>query len=185
MRKRIKWLFPLLLTLNMGVQAAILQQDSHSEPSVPQIPGGIWEAPDGNGGFIGVNLWEVPASLGHGGPAPKNDEPDRPVLQIGVFQRSNARVRCGEENFFDTGWRGPLHGSSSCYAHELLRVHYPATAPHDIPIDLELTFDPKNDVWKCHFHRGAFDANVTLNRAQNRPSHDQELCVGRPAPDED
>ena len=75
MRKRIKWLFPLLLALNMGVQAAILQQYSHSEPSVSQTPGGIWEAPDRNGGFIGVNLWEVPASLGHGGPAPKTTNP--------------------------------------------------------------------------------------------------------------
>lgn len=183
MQKRTKWQLILVLTLNIGAQIAIPQQHSYSVPSMPRTPVGIWEAEDGRGGFIGINLWEVPASLGHGGPAAKNDDPDRHVLQIGVYQRSKARVLCGEENFFDTGWRGPQNGSSANYAHELLTIHYPATAPGDTPIDLELTFDPKNDAWKGRFHRRAFDANVTLSRAPNRPSHDQELCSGRPPSD--
>jgi hypothetical protein len=44
---------------------------------------------------------------------------------------------------------------------------------------LELTFNPQEDTWKGHFHRGAFDENVTLTRAPNRPSHDQELCLAK------
>ena len=63
----------------------------------PQLPVGIWELADQEGGAIGINLWRVPASLGHGGQLLKSGEKDYPVLQIGVYQRVKAKVRCGEE----------------------------------------------------------------------------------------
>jgi hypothetical protein len=179
MQKRTKCLLISVLTLRMGVQTAISQQYDSSASSMPQSPVGIWEAPDGSGGIIGLNLWEVPASLGHGGPPLARDEKDYPVLQIGVYQRVKAKVRCGEENFFDAGWRGPTFGTTTSYQHQTLAIHYPGSKG-DWPIDVQLTFDAQEDVWKGRFHRGPFDENVTLIRAPDRPSHDQELCFSGP-----
>jgi hypothetical protein len=177
MQKRTKWLLILVLTLKIGSQTAIPQQYDSPAPTVTHSPIGIWEAPDGSGGVIGLNLWEEPASLGHGGPPLARDEKDYPVLQIGVYQRVKAKVRCGEENFFDAGWRGPTFGSTTNHQHQTLTIHSPGNKS-DWPIDVQLTFDVQADVWKGRFHRGPFDENITLIRVADRPSHDGELCFG-------
>jgi hypothetical protein len=174
MQKRRTW---LVLTLTMGLQTAFPRQyDSHA-PTVTNSPVGIWEAPDGSGGAIGLNLWEEPASLGHGGPPLAKDEKDYPVLQIGVYRRVKAKVRCGEENFFDAGWRGPTFGSTTSFQHQTLAIHYPGSKG-DWTIDVQVTFVAQEDVWKGRFHRGPFDENVTLIRVPDRHSHDGGLCFG-------
>jgi hypothetical protein len=89
-----------VFTVTMVRQQAIPQSPDNWVPN-PQLPVGIWELADQEGGAIGINLWRVPASLGHGGQLLKTGEKDYPVLQIGVYQRVKAKVRCGEENFFE------------------------------------------------------------------------------------
>jgi hypothetical protein len=164
------------LAQSLRAQHAIPKQNDPSVPNMAQLPVGIWEIAGENGGGIGSNLWEAPASAWHGGPPPKDNEISQPVLLFGVYQRANAKVGCLEENFSDTGWRGARYGSSAGYAHELLRAYYPGHSMSDPPVDTELIFDPQKDIWKAHFRRGSFDGNVVLNRAPNRPSHDQDLC---------
>jgi hypothetical protein len=127
MQKQTKWLLISVLTLNMGLKIAVPQQYHSPAPAMPQSPVGIWEAPDGRGGVIGLNLWEEPASLGHGGPPLARDEKDYPVLQIGVYQRVKAKVRCGEENYFDAGWRGPTFGTTTNYHNQRLAIHSPGS----------------------------------------------------------
>ena len=177
---RRKWLPIFVLTLTMVQQQAIPQSKDNWTPN-PQMPVGIWELTDQEGGAIGINIWRVPASSGHGGQLLKSGEKDYPVLQIGVYQRVKAKVRCGEENFFDAGWQGPKYGTTS-YENQVLEIHHPAdkAIKVDIPIDVQLRFEPQEDVWRGRFHRGRFDQNVTLTRAPNRPTHDQELCVSGP-----
>jgi hypothetical protein len=141
------------------------------------MPVGIWELADHEGGAIGINLWPVAASIGHGGQLLKSGEQDYDVLQIGIYQRVKARVRCGEENFFDAGWQGPTNGTTTSYQHQVLEIHLPGRKG-DTPIDVRLTFEPQENVWKGRFHRGTFDQNVTLTRAPDRRTHDQEICTG-------
>ena len=184
MQKQKRQLFVLIFLLSLGVHPVVPQ---NPDPALlkSQPPIGIWEAQGRNGGAIGINLWEVPASIGHGGPLLKSGEKDYPVLQIGVYERSKARVQCLEENFFDTGWQG-VTSVYSKYADGRLIIHVPANYKGVPPIGIELTFDPQGDAWTGRFHRGTFDENTTLSRAQDRPSHDQELCLGQeenfPAP---
>lgn len=178
MPKRRKWPLIFVFTLTMAGRQAIPQSPDNWVPN-PQLPLGIWELADQKGGAIGINLWRVPASMGHGGPPPKPDEKDYPVLQIGVYQRVQAHVRCGEENFFDAGWRGPPYGTTTSYQNHLLEIHSPART-YDTPIDVQLTFDAQQNVWRGRFRRGAFDQNVTLTPAPYRHTHDQELCFGAP-----
>ena len=168
----------------LGRSSVVPQNPDHALLK-SQPPIGIWEAQGRNGGAIGINLWEVTASRGHGWALLKSGEKDYPVLQIGVYERSKARVQCLEENFFDTGWQG-VTSVYSKYADGRLIIHVPANYKGVPRIDIELAFDPQGDAWTGRFHRGTFDENTTLSRAQDRPSHDQELCLGQeenfPAP---
>jgi hypothetical protein len=177
MPKRRKWPTILVCALITVRQQAIPQSPDNWAPN-PQLPLGIWELADQKGAAIGINLWRVPASMGHGGPLLKKGEKDYPVLQIGVYQRVKAHVRCGEENFFDAGWRGPMYGTTTSYQHQVLEIHSPSHTSFDPPIDVKLTFEPQEDVWRGRFHRGTFDQIVTLTRAPYRQTHDQELCIG-------
>src|ERR1700745_2159524 len=93
------------LTLVIGAQAAFSQQKADLTSAKSVTPVGIWESDEGTGA-VGINLWEEPSSWDHGGPIPSGEDGNKPVLQIGVYQRSDAIPRCGEENFYDTGWRG-------------------------------------------------------------------------------
>ena len=176
MARRRKWLLMFVFTVTMVRKQAIPQSPDNWVPN-PQLPVGIWELADQEGGAIGINLWRVPASLGHGGQLLKSGEKDYPVLQIGVYQRVKAKVRCGEENFFDAGWQGPTNATITSYQHQVLEIHHRARKG-DIAIDVQLTFEPQQDVWRGRFHRGLFDQNVTLTRAADRSTHDQELCIG-------
>jgi len=99
-------------------------------------------------------------------------------LQVGVYERSNAKVQCGEENFFDTGWRGHKdRGVEAKIVGEHLVVTYPRL-PGEIAMDIDMWWIPAEDVWRGRFRRGSFDRQVTLHRAAERTNHDQELCIG-------
>ena len=87
------------------------------------------------------------------------------------------KVRCGEENFYDTGWRGATFGITTDQTYESLAVHNPAKLGGDVPLDLDLKRDSARDVWFGRFHRGSFDRNLVLHRVGERPSHDQEICT--------
>jgi len=82
-------------------------------PHDMRMPTGIWQSDDIEGGAVGVNLWAVPSSVSHGGPLPTGENGTRPILPVGVYQRRNAKGQCGEENFYDTGWRGSYQGGAS------------------------------------------------------------------------
>jgi hypothetical protein len=120
------------LSLSTCIQAADAEFEAKSLSSVD----GIWETSDGNGGAVGLNLWRVSSSLSHGGAPSGQGETSHPVLQIGVYERSRARVHCGEENFFDTGWRGHKDlGVEAKLVGEHIVVTYPQL-PGETAMDL-------------------------------------------------
>jgi hypothetical protein len=175
MRSAALWLLLTALTLVIGAQGAFSQQETDLTLAKSTTPIGIWESDEGTGA-VGINLWEVPSSVGHGGPVPAGEDGNEPILQIGVYQRSNVIPRCGQENFYDTGWRGVTNGTSSNYAQGRLTVSNPGRFRSDVTIDLDLRFDPVRDVWTGRFHRGTFDKFLILHRAPNCDSHDSGIC---------
>ena len=169
------WLFLAVFITISGTARPGPQPGKSSSTS--QTPTGIWEADDGVGGTVGINLWNVSSSDGHGGPSRIGETHPQEILQVGVYQRGPLKPRCGEENFYDMGWRGPSNGISSSYTQDQLIIHNPAKIRGDTPLDLELKHDPTNDSWVGRFHRGNFDKQLTLHRATDRPLHDQEICT--------
>ena len=177
MDRPLAWL-SLALFLAFSNTAQPRPQFARSSPSSAlPTPVGIWEADDGAGGAVGINLWNVSSSDGHGGPSRLGDKDPQEILQVGVYQRGPLKPRCGEENFYDMGWRGPSNGISSSYTQDKLIIHNPARIRGNIPLDLAIRHDPKTDSWMGRFHRGNFDRQLTLHRATDRPSHDQEICT--------
>jgi hypothetical protein len=69
MRRGALWLLLPSLTLIIGAQGAFSQQKADLTSAKSVTPEGIWESDEGTGA-VGINLWEVPASVEHGGPIP-------------------------------------------------------------------------------------------------------------------
>jgi hypothetical protein len=117
----------------------------------PEALSGIWEAPDGHGGAVGIHLvldTTVPvdattlvgvrqAWLG---------------LQAGLYRRTGGELQPGEENFFSDSVRG----GSVRFEQGRLTLHAPG-------YDLDL-HRAAGDTWSGRFHREDFDAFVTLVR---------------------
>ena len=144
-------------------------------PVARTLPDGIWEASNGKGGAVGINLWEISSSWPSRTPQSWN-EAIHPALQIGIYERSGEVVRCGEENFFDTGWQRHKNPDvRSEYTDGLLTVVYPQF-PREVAMNIELRWNQQTDVWEGRFHRGGFDHVIILRRARARPNHDQSLC---------
>jgi hypothetical protein len=168
----------LSLLLLFALIGSITPQVGDAQATKPtaKAPSGIWEYEDSAGGAVGINLWEARQPSWHDGPPLKGEQLNPLTLQIGVYHRKLANVRCGEENFFDAGWKGPSRGVIAAYSDGVLRVWTPEEkiAPR---IEVELAFDPTANTWKGRFHRGNFDKTVTLRRVADRVWHDGQLCM--------
>ena len=117
----------------------------------PEDLSGIWEAPDGHGGAIGIHLIldttaPVDATTLVGARQAWLG------LQAGLYRRAGAELRPREESFFSDSPRG----GSVRYQHDRLTLHSPG-------YDLDLHRIP-GDKWSGRFHREDFDAIVTLAR---------------------
>jgi hypothetical protein len=127
----------------------------------PEELSGIWEAPDGHGGAIGIQLslrTTVPASA----TTLVGVEQSWFNLQLGIYQRAGAVLQFGEENFFVDYPRG----ASVRYEEGRLRLHAPE-------FDLDL-LRISGDRWSGRIHRLGFDSAVILTRpdiatAKNKP----------------
>jgi hypothetical protein len=152
--------------------------DAQTAKPRAKAPSGIWEYAVSGGGAVGINLWEASQPSWHTGPPLKGEQPNPLTLQIGVYHRKLTNVRCGEENFFDAGWKGPTHGIIAEYLEGVLRVWTPPEEKLVPRIEIELVFDPTANTWKGRFHRGSFDNTVELHRVADRVWHDAQLCNG-------
>lgn len=154
----IVWGLAILSALNAHAAAPEPEQQAQDrsfylgQPVVqPEELSGIWEAPDGRGGAIGIHL-----TLDTAAPAnavtlvgTKQTWLD---LQLGMYQRAGSVLKWGEENGFSDSLRG---GG--------LRYNDGKLTLHDGPFDLDLRRNA-GDKWVGRFHREGFDATVTLTR---------------------
>lgn len=117
----------------------------------PEDLSGIWEAPDGRGGAIGIHLLldtTVPVEATTLAGATQSWL----GLSLGVYRRSGAEFQSGNDNSFSDSPRG----GSLRYEHDNLTLHSPG-------IDLDLHRIP-GDKWSGRFHREDFDSVVMLTR---------------------
>ena len=119
----------------------------------PEALSGIWEAPDGHGGAVGLHLMldtTIPAQAPTLGRTPQSWQ----QLIVNVYERAGQDVAVGEGNGFSDSSRG----GGARYENGHLTLHW-------TDADLDLRRAP-GDTWVGRFHRFRFDKQVTLRRPQ-------------------
>jgi hypothetical protein len=119
----------------------------------PEKLSGLWEAPDGNGGTVGVHLSLVTTAPADAttlvGTAQRWS-----YLEVGIYQRARAVLQIGEENTFSDSVRG---GG--------VRYRSGRLTLHNGSFDLDLRRLP-GDIWFGRFHRAGLDSQVKLRRPE-------------------
>lgn len=130
--------------------------------SYPEEFAGRWEAPDGQGGAIGMNILvttTVASSTADLVGVPQDTED----FEIGVYQRSGSDVEPLGFNFFTTS----PNGSASWDGRHLRISSSRKSSPADIQVDL--AWDDTARLWIGTFERGAFKKQaITLRRPVGR-----------------
>lgn len=117
----------------------------------PEEISGLWEAPDGRGGAVGLHLMldttaRADATTLVGAKQLWLD------LQVGLYERPGHRIQIDDQNSFSDSPRG---GG--------VRLEKGRLTLHDGEFDLDLK-RMAGDKWRGRFHRKGFDAKVTLVR---------------------
>jgi hypothetical protein len=131
----------------------------------PEEISGVWEAPDGHGGAIGINLLlhtTVPGDAATLAGVSQSWQ----SLEVGLYQRTGAALVFGDENFFGDSLRGGsvrykdgrLTLTSSKFDLDLVRIN--------------------RDTWSGRLHRFGFDSTVTLTRSTQPHSKARPSFVG-------
>jgi hypothetical protein len=145
----------LLFVGHAGSQAAPAPQQDRSFNLGAPVPhpedlSGIWEAPDGHGGVVGLHL-----ILDTTTPFDTRTLAGVPQkwlgLSVGIYHRTRPAAPLEENSFSDSRRGGSVH-----YQDGRLTLH-------DLDNDLDLRHAP-GDRWAGRFHRHDFDSNVTLSR---------------------
>jgi len=152
------WSFAVALqsVLLIGVSMTAMPQ---TDRPVTLGPMHDWESTDNRGRGVGLDLQEIRQEDGHS------------TMEIGVYERSNNGLRCGDENFFVTHFIDP-NGASNVveYSDHTLVIHYKAHDGTTTSIDLNLTLDQNRDEWTGQFHRNLYDEHVVLKRVPKHPA---------------
>ena len=140
--------------------------------SHPEALSGVWEAPDGKDGAVGIHLQLTTAVSGDADP-PVWTPQSWKHLDVGVFQRRGPELEFGEENYFSDD----LRGGSVKLEDGRLQLHFISSIRDTPSVDLDLVRQPSG-CWRGRFHRGAFDSAVTLCRPTPGPDVPPSPLVG-------
>lgn len=134
----------------------------------PEALSGVWESPDGQGGAVGIHM-ELMTTVSGDAEPPVWTPQKWQHLNFGVFQRKGAEIEFGEEGFFSDNPRG----GSVTLENGHLQLHFVSTWKDTSSVDLDLVRQD-DGCWHGRFHKGGFDAAVTLCRptpsAEIKPS---------------
>lgn len=140
--------------------------------SEPEALSGVWEAPDGQGGAVGIHLQlttTVPANV----TTLIGVEQSWFRLQVAVFQRKGAEIQIGEQNYFmDTS-----PGSHLKFEQGRLTLRFAPSGAGLPAVDLDLT-QQSDGTWEGRFHRGTFDSRIKLLRPGLSKQQPPDLLVG-------
>jgi hypothetical protein len=133
-----------------AIDRSFTQGDSVSHP---ESLSGLWEAPDGKGGAVGIYL-QLSTTVPGATTTLVGTTQSWVSLSVALYRRRGATLNISNEeaNFFaDSPRGGGVH-----FEHERLTLHFKE-------YDLDLHHTPA-DEWTGRFHRREFDENVTLKR---------------------
>jgi hypothetical protein len=131
----------------------------------PEELSGIWEAPDGHGGAIGIYL-----TLDAAAPVDATTLVGTPQtwlhLQVALYQRAGAVAEFSDSNGFSDSPRG----GGARYESGRLTLHY-----GEVDLDLSRI---AGDRWSGRVHRNNFDSKVILTRPRFHMATDKAWFVG-------
>ncbi|MGA2218115.1 MAG: hypothetical protein ABSG51_08515 [Terracidiphilus sp.] len=137
----------------------------------PEDLSGVWETSDGQGGAIGIHLNLL---------ARVSDDADPPAwapqwqnLNFAVFERKGPEIVFGDENYFGDNERGGRVTLENGH----LQLHFVSTVDRDPSVDVDLAYQ-QDACWHGRFHRGSFDATVSLCRPTPGAEVRQSPIVG-------
>jgi hypothetical protein len=119
--------------------------------SDPEALSGIWEARDGRGGAVGIDL-QLITYLPRDARSFEGTNETWQSLHVGVYERALPTTKFGEENYFADS----RQGGDVRYENGRLTLH-------SGPFDLDLVRLP-GERWSGRLHRMDFDAKVVLTR---------------------
>jgi hypothetical protein len=138
----------------------------------PEALSGVWEAPDGHRGTVGIHLQLGTMVNGNADP-PVWTPQSWQYLEVSVFERSGPELAFGDENYFGDNPRG----SSVRLENGRLQMHFVSTQSEIPSVDLDL-MRQADGCWHGRFHRGDFDSTVTLCRPTSDPTATSSPLVG-------
>ena len=149
-------IFILVIVLLSGVGIA---QQTSAIPS-PEALAGRWEASDGHGGAVGMNI--VLTTFIHGTPESLAGQPQfEEEFIVGLYQRTGSDVEPLGFNFFVA-----RNGGASWDGYRLgIRLDGKADLP---TINVDLVWNPESQTWSGLFERGSFREQVLLRRPASR-----------------
>jgi hypothetical protein len=152
-------IFSLMIVLLSRVEIA--QQAASPIPS-PEALAGRWEASDGHGGAVGMNI--VLTTFVHGIPESLAGQPQfEEEFTVGLYQRTGPDVEPLGFNFF-----AAPDGGASWDGHRLgIRLNGKADLP---TTNVDLVWHPESQTWSGLFERGPFHEQVLLRRPASKTS---------------
>jgi hypothetical protein len=154
-----------VMLLYIGSQFAAAQSAASDDQSPyhgrvvtsPESLSGLWQAPDGHGGLVGLHLQlitDIPSTTTTLTGVQQTWE----HLEVGVFQTKGPTLQSEDQNYFSDSPRG----SNVRFENDRLSLHFASAYARTPSVDLDLT--RAGDTWTGRFHRGDFDAQVELRR---------------------
>jgi hypothetical protein len=137
----------------------------------PEELSGLWEAPDGRGGWVGIHLG-MEATAPAKAATLEGTEKSWVNLQVGVFELAKGETDYEEMNRFSDSPRG----GNVRYEDGRLMLHFASGAAR-APIDLDLR-RVDGDAWAGRFHRNSFDEHVVLHRPGALDTGEKSWAVG-------
>jgi hypothetical protein len=125
----------------------------------PEMLSGIWEASNGHGGVVGIQLiltTTIPASAMTLAGTPQSWV----HLEVMVYEQVGRTLDFSERN----GFSDSVRGGSVQLEDGRLTLHFVSGVESVPKIDLDLKW-VDGDAWEGRFHRGSFDSHVTLRRS--------------------
>jgi hypothetical protein len=125
----------------------------------PEDLSGVWEAPDGRGGAIGIHLL-LDATVSVDATTLTGARQTWLGLQVGLYRRSGVELQPGDENFFSDSMRG----GGVRYEGDRLTLHARGYDLELRRIAQDREDKDKKDKWSGRFHRQDIDTVVALAR---------------------
>jgi hypothetical protein len=138
----------------------------------PESLSGVWQAPDGHGGAVGIQL-SLGTMLSGDADPPRWTPQSWQYLEVGVFHRTGSQLEFEDQsNFSDS-----VRGGNVVLDHGHLLLHFIPSVWKDSAVDLDLVRQ-LDGCWAGRLHRGNFDSQVQLCRPTGGPGVDPSPLVG-------